>query len=186
MQIYFCTYSCCQYRSNQSSHPLALPCLACDPIPWMAHGGPAGGQSNICPFPFSLLQNGHLLCRGSEDFPRTVGNECMGCLWSPLTPGFCINLFARRKMQFFFHSVNSGEDVHPTPCSTAPLSVCPVWIHTSWTIQGVKVLAICLQVHQQTHKSAWLQPGALHSLSWSPTAPRGKDLSYPSKCTYCD
>lgn len=90
------------------------------------------------------------------------------------------------KCNIFFHSVNSGEDVHPTPCSTAPLSVCPVWIHTSWTIQGVKVLAICLQVHQQTHKSAWLQPGALHSLSWSPTAPRGKDLSYPSKCTYCD
>lgn len=83
-----------------------------------------------------------------------------------------------------FHSVDSGEDVHPTPCSTAPLSACPVWIHTSWTIPGVKVLAVCLQVHQQTHKSAWLLPAALLSLCWSPTAPWGKDLSYPSKCTH--
>lgn len=59
-----------------------------------------------------------------------------------------------------FHSVDSGEGVHPSPCSTAPLSACPLWFHTSWAIQGVKRMAICLQVQQQTHKSAQpvLQP----------------------------
>lgn len=39
-----------------------------------------------------------------------------------------------------------------TPMQHSPTQCLSSLDHTSWAIQGVKVLAVCLQVHQQTHK----------------------------------
>lgn len=82
--------------------------------------------------PLFQLQNVHLLCRGPEGFPREWDPWDVFRLLSHLDstliylPGDKCNIF---------HSVDSGEDVHPIPCSTAPLSACPLWIHTSWLFQ---------------------------------------------------
>lgn len=184
--FFFCTFSCCQYRSNQSSHPLALLYLIFDPIPCMAHGDPAGGQSNMClsPFPCSKM------CICTFWRPWRFPQDCRGWdAWD--TFGLLSHLDSM--LIYFpggkcnnFHSVDSGENVHPSPWSRAPLSACPLWIHSSRAVQGVKVLAVCLQVHHSPTSVLGSCPVHCSACAAAHQLPVERNLSYPPKCARCD
>lgn len=137
------------------------------------------------PFPFSLLQNVHLLCRGPEGFPRTAGNGIHGMsLVSSHT--WILHKFICQKINAIFFIQWTPERMCMQPHAAQPHSV-PVL--SGFTLPGLFRMQRCwhLSAGPLADPQVSLAPAPCTAQPvLEPTSSLRKGFVISFQCTYCD
>lgn len=106
-----------------------------------------------------------------------------GCLWSPLTPGFYINLFARRLMQYFsFSRLWRGYACNPVQYSPTQ---CLSFLDSQFLVYSGCRGAGNLSAGASAQVSLASAPCTAQPVL-EPTSSLRKGFVISFQCTYCD